>query len=97
MAFRKVDLLGIDNALRGGHVRYTGSSFRFGLHGGIVNPQNVDPIDLSIIGADKQAVGQLAAVIRSKRPPTPYGDNKGVRSKGETIRKKAGKAFGEKK
>jgi large subunit ribosomal protein L6 len=55
------------------------------------------PIDVAIIGADKQAVGQLAAVIRSKRPPSPYGDNKGVRNKGETIRKKAGKAFGEKK
>ena len=49
LAFRKVDLLGVDNALRGGHVRYRGTNFRFGLHGGVANPQNVDPIDLSII------------------------------------------------
>jgi hypothetical protein len=49
LSFRKVDLLGVDNALRGGHVRYQGSNFRFGLHGGVANPQNQDPIDLSII------------------------------------------------
>lgn len=55
------------------------------------------PIVLTISGVDKQRVGQLAAVIRSKRPPTPYGDNKGIRYRDEFIRKKAGKAFGEKK
>lgn len=49
MSFRKVDLLGVDNALRGGHVRYQGSNFRFGIHGGVANPQNQDPIDFSII------------------------------------------------
>lgn len=49
LSFRKVDLLGVDNALRGGHVRYQGSNFRFGLHAGVANPQNQDPIDLSII------------------------------------------------
>lgn len=55
------------------------------------------PVVVTISGADKQAVGQLAAMIRSKRPPTPYGDNKGVRYRGEFIRKKAGKGFGDKK
>jgi large subunit ribosomal protein L6 len=56
------------------------------------------PAVVTIKGSDKQAVGQLAAVIRSKRPPSPYGgDNKGIRYQGETIRKKAGKAFGDKK
>lgn len=55
------------------------------------------PTVVKIKGADKQLVGQLAARIRSKRPPTPYADNKGVRYKGEVIRKKAGKAFGDKK
>jgi len=55
------------------------------------------PIVLHVSGADKQRVGQLCAVIRSKRPPTPFSDNKGIRYRGETIRKKAGKAFGEKK
>jgi len=55
------------------------------------------PVVLRIIGADKQAVGQLSAEIRKVRPPSPYGDNKGIRYRNEVIRKKAGKAFGEKK
>lgn len=41
-------------------------------------------------GIDKQAVGQVAAVIRSKRPPEPYL-GKGIRYTGEKIRRKAGK------
>lgn len=61
-----------------------------------VDPQKGRPVVVKINGADKQAVGQLAAIIRSKRPPSPYGDNKGIRYRGETIRKKAGKAFGDK-
>lgn len=55
------------------------------------------PPALVVSGADKQAVGQFAAVIRSKRPPSPYSDNKGVRYRGEVIRKKAGKSVGDKK
>ncbi len=42
-------------------------------------------------GADKQAVGQLAAEIRRSRPAEPY-KGKGVRYEGEYIRRKAGKA-----
>ena len=42
-------------------------------------------------GIDKQAVGQTAAVIRSKRPPEPYL-GKGIKYTGERIRRKAGKA-----
>ena len=41
-------------------------------------------------GADKQKVGQMAAVIRSKRPPEPYL-GKGVKYSDEHIRRKAGK------
>jgi large subunit ribosomal protein L6 len=44
-----------------------------------------------IRGIDKEAVGQAAVDIRSKRPPEPY-KGKGVRYKGEHIRRKAGKA-----
>ncbi len=44
-----------------------------------------------ISGIDKQAVGQLAAVIRKQRPPEPY-KGKGVKYQGEHIRRKAGKA-----
>ncbi len=55
------------------------------------------PVVVRVLGADKQAVGQLSAEIRKIRPPSPYGENKGIRYRGESIRKKAGKAFGEKK
>ena len=41
-------------------------------------------------GINKQAVGQVAAVIRSKRPPEPYL-GKGIKYTGEKIRRKAGK------
>jgi large subunit ribosomal protein L6 len=40
---------------------------------------------------DKQAVGQFAATVRSKKPPEPY-KGKGIRYEEEHVRKKAGKA-----
>ena len=46
-----------------------------------------------IKGADKQAVGQAAAVIRGFRPPEPY-KGKGIRYQGEHVRRKAGKTAG---
>ena len=46
-----------------------------------------------ITGADKAQVGQVAAKIRSFRPPEPYL-GKGVRYVGEHIRRKAGKSAG---
>jgi large subunit ribosomal protein L6 len=54
-----------------------------------------DATHITISGADKQAVGQFAAVIRKVRPPEPY-KGKGIRYEGETVRRKAGKAFGSK-
>jgi len=42
---------------------------------------------------DKQLIGQVAAKIRSFRKPEPY-KGKGIRFKGEQIRRKAGKAAG---
>jgi len=45
---------------------------------------------ISIKGADKQQVGQIAAEIRSFRPPEPY-KGKGVKYSDETILRKAGK------
>ncbi len=44
-----------------------------------------------IQGADKQMVGQVAADIRSMRPPEPY-KGKGIKYSDEIIRRKAGKA-----
>ena len=46
---------------------------------------------ISVIGIDKQLVGQVAADIRKVRPPEPY-KGKGIRYAGEHVRRKAGKA-----
>jgi large subunit ribosomal protein L6 len=54
-----------------------------------------DSTHITISGADKQAVGQFAAVVRKVRPPEPY-KGKGIRYEGEVVRRKAGKAFGSK-
>lgn len=46
---------------------------------------------ITITGFDKELVGQLAATIRSKRPPEPY-KGKGVLYKNESIKRKVGKS-----
>jgi large subunit ribosomal protein L6 len=51
------------------------------------------PTSVVIDGANKEVVGQIAAEIRSLRPPEPY-KGKGVKYQGEVIRRKAGKAGG---
>jgi large subunit ribosomal protein L6 len=51
------------------------------------------PTQIVIDGADKALVGQVAAELRSLRPPEPY-KGKGIRYAGEQIRRKAGKAGG---
>ncbi|GAW30916.1 50S ribosomal protein L6 [Carboxydocella sp. JDF658] len=48
---------------------------------------------ISVVGIDKEKVGQLAAVIRSIREPEPY-KGKGVKYEGEVIRRKVGKTGG---
>jgi large subunit ribosomal protein L6 len=74
---------------------------------GFSHPVKVQPIDgitfevevdnraktnkLHVVGIDKQKVGQVAADIRSLRPPEPY-KGKGVRYIDEVVIKKAGKA-----
>jgi large subunit ribosomal protein L6 len=46
---------------------------------------------LTVSGADKAQVGQVAANLRALRPPDPY-KQKGIRITGERLKKKAGKA-----
>src|SRR3989344_442622 len=46
---------------------------------------------ITVSGIDRQAVGQLAAVIRSQKPPEPY-KGKDIRYIDEVVRRKAGKA-----
>ena len=48
------------------------------------------PTEIVVTGIDKQAVGQVAAEIRSWRPPEPY-KGKGVRYAGEQVFRKEGK------
>jgi large subunit ribosomal protein L6 len=50
-----------------------------------------NPTRLTVVGIDKELVGQIAARVRSTRKPEPY-KGKGVRYAGERIRRKAGKA-----
>lgn len=50
-----------------------------------------DGRSFTISGIDKVKVGELAATIRSTRPPEPY-KGKGIRYSGEYVRQKAGKA-----
>ncbi len=45
---------------------------------------------ITINGIDKELIGQMAAEIRRLRPPEPY-KGKGIRYRGEKIRRKAGK------
>ena len=52
-----------------------------------------NPTTVQVEGADKEIVGQVAAEIRSLRPPEPY-KGKGIKYAGENIRRKAGKAGG---
>ena len=59
-------------------------------------PSGVDAVvdakqtKLTLTGIDRQKVGQVAAEMRSLRPPDPY-KNKGVRYSGERLKKKVGK------
>lgn len=62
----------------------------------IVAPEGITfnvpaPIRVEVSGIDKEQVGEIAAKIRSVRPPEPYL-GKGIRYENEVIRRKAGKA-----
>jgi large subunit ribosomal protein L6 len=73
------------------------------LYVGFSHPVTVNPPDgitfdvdtkirqIKVMGYDKEQVGQVAANVRSIRPPEPY-HGKGIRYAGERIRRKAGKS-----
>lgn len=48
---------------------------------------------ITLSGADRQLLGEMAAKIRSLKPPEPY-KGKGIKYREEVIRRKAGKAVG---
>lgn len=55
-----------------------------------VTERRSNPV-ITLTSADKQLIGQVAAKIRSLRPPEPY-KGKGIRFVGEEVRRKAGKS-----
>lgn len=55
-----------------------------------VEIKTADGVNIEVSGADKQKVGDVAARIKSFYPVEPY-KGKGVRFKGEHVRRKAGK------
>ena len=56
------------------------------------DPQSRNPV-VTITGIDKERIGQVAAEIRKLKKPEPY-KGKGIRYKGEAVRRKQGKASG---
>ncbi|HET9199901.1 MAG TPA: 50S ribosomal protein L6 [Dehalococcoidia bacterium] len=61
----------------------------------VVPPKGIEfevenPTTVHIHGIDKELVGQVAADVRKVRPPEPY-KGKGIRYRGEYVRRKAGK------
>ena len=88
--------------IQGGGYRANMEGSKLNLVLGFSHPVLIDPPEgititveantkISVKGTNKQTVGDVAAAIRSKRPPEVY-KGKGVRYEGEYIRRKAGKA-----
>ena len=91
---------GLEIVGTGYRVTQKGAALEFAL--GYSHPITVEPpagisfvvegnTKLTVVGIDKQAVGEVAANIRKLRKPEPY-KGKGVRYAGEVVRRKAGKA-----
>ena len=93
---RKLEIIGV-----GWNAQAQGKTLRLNI--GYCHPVVLVPADgvefaveanrVTISGPDKQAVGQFAAVVRSKRPPEPY-NGKGIKYMDEIIIRKQGKVFG---
>jgi large subunit ribosomal protein L6 len=84
----------------GYRVALKGQSLEFALgysHSITVNPPEgisfsvENPTNLTVLGIDKQQVGEVAANLRKLRKPEPY-KGKGVRYLGEQVKRKVGKA-----
>lgn len=91
---------GLEIVGTGYRVTAKGSALEFAL--GYSHPILVEPptgisfqvegnTKITVVGIDKQAVGEVAANIRKLRKPEPY-KGKGVRYAGEVVRRKAGKS-----
>lgn len=93
---KKLEIIGV-----GWNAQPQGKTLRLNI--GYCHPVDLTPPDtvefgvegqfITVKGPDKQAVGQFAADIRSKRPPEPY-NGKGIKYTDEIIIRKQGKVFG---
>ena len=91
---KKLELVGV-----GYRAKANGKGLTLSL--GYSHPIEIDPVDgiefkieknnlVTVLGINKEIVGQVAANIKAHRPPEPYL-GKGVRYEGEKIRRKEGK------
>ncbi len=93
---KKLDIVGVGwNAQVKGQVLALNIGFANVIEMAIPAGVNVEAKgqNITISGADKQAVGNFASSARMKRKPEPY-NGKGIRYAGEQITRKQGKAFG---
>ncbi len=92
---KQLELVGVGYRVLGGGQELTlnvgfSHPVKFSAPAGITF-QILDNTKFVVVGVDKQLVGEVAARIRSTKPPEPY-KGKGIRYAGEVVRKKAGKA-----
>jgi len=95
---KQLDLVGVGYRaeVKGGHVQFAlgySHPVLYNIPEGI--KIEIDPKSnrITVSGADRQQVGQVAAEIRSLRRPDPY-KGKGIKYTNEILRRKAGKAGG---
>lgn len=67
LAFRKVDPIGLDTTLRGGRFEYERDRLTLRAFGGLANPQNLDPISLSIFPDPDDLLAGASLATRAGR------------------------------
>ena len=89
---KELELVGVGYKARveGSHKLVLSLGFSHDVIFEAINLACATPTQISVSGADKQLVGQIAAEIRKYRKPEPY-KGKGVKYTGEYVRRKEGK------
>ena len=95
---KQLDLVGVGYRaeVKGGHVQFAlgySHPVLYNIPEGIKIEIDAKTNRITVSGADRQQVGQVAAEIRSLRRPDPY-KGKGIKYTNEVLRRKAGKAGG---
>ena len=95
---KQLDLVGVGYRaeVKGGHVQFAlgySHPVLYNIPEGIKIEIDAKTNRITVSGADRQQVGQVAAEIRSLRRPDPY-KGKGIKYTNEILRRKAGKAGG---